>query len=309
MDVAEWQKRLEDNFTANGIVGGYLSDIFEQEKACGHYFITTFHGQSVLIKSFQSFYIETIRAALRWVGAHGWPTGYDNYAPILMYFVIMFRSFRACESLLLKGYPLDGYALLRGLKDRAIFLGAIAHNITTLPGIYGYGGFRGITDKDRKRRKKERKEEEYRVLKRMIRESSGLPKDVVEQLRKWEELFHQEVHGSKLSFATELGNWVRGEVPLSIGPLPEESSMAMYMNRACEVAWLMTRLLPYLQAEENAFGDEWSERHGILDESFRYMQQGLSALRKKIGDAFIAFVDQKFSFKKPFFYFEADGTA
>jgi hypothetical protein len=82
----------------------------------------------------------------------------------------------------------------------------------------------------------------------------------------------------------------------------------MYMNRACEVAWLITRLFPYLQVEENAFGDKWRARHEILDDSFRHMQLGLSELGKKIGDAFIKFVDTNFAFKKPFHYFEANGT-
>lgn len=308
MDVAEWQKRLEDNFTANGHVGGNLFEIFELENACGEYFATTFHGQNVLIDSFQGFYIETIQNALRWVADHGWPKGCDYYASILLYFVILFRSFRACENLLQKGYPLDGYALLRDMKDRAIFLAAVAHNITTFQQIFGYGGVKAITDEEWKKMKKNRKQEECRVLNRMIRKDSGLPEQTIEELEKWEQLFHEEVHGSKFSFFEELGSWVRGEAPLIIGPRPRELSMALYMNRASEIAWLIVRLLPYLQAEENAFGDRWREKHKILDDSFRHTQKGLSKLGKKIGDVFIEFVDKKFSFNEPFFYFEADGS-
>jgi hypothetical protein len=73
-----------------------------------------------------------------------------------------------------------------------------------------------------------------------------------------------------------------------------------------EVAWLLLRLFPYLQAKEAAFDAEWHRRYQILDESFRYAQQGLSRLGKPIGAAFIKLVDEKFSFKQPFYYTEAN---
>ncbi len=82
----------------------------------------------------------------------------------------------------------------------------------------------------------------------------------------------------------------------------------MYMNRASEIAWLLLRSLPYLQVEDNAFGDRWQEKHKILDDSFLYMQKGLSGLGKEIGDAFITLVEKKFSFDETFYYFEADGS-
>lgn len=309
MDLAEWQKRLEDRFTVNGVVGDNLLDIFEQERICGEYFATKFHGQCVLIDSFQSFYIETIKKSFDWVEANGWPKECEYYPPLLIYYITTFRSFRASENLLIKGYPLDGYALLRDLKDRCIFLAGIAHNITTFPALFGIQSIKSNTVEEWRKIKKSRKKEEQRVLNMMIRKDSGLPDNIVKELEIWEQLFHEEVHGSKFSFFTEMGNWVVKKEPLSIGPLPREDSMAMYMNRSCEVGWLLVRLLPYLQPEKNAFGDMWREKQRILDDSFLYMQQGLSKLGKKIGDAFIIFVDEKFNFRDPFFYFEADGTA
>lgn len=309
MEGTEWLKRLEDNFTVNGTIGGNLDDILILEDACREYFTSTFHGQSAVIDSFQSFYIETLRHTHRWITDHGWPKNRENYPLILLYYVIMFRSFRACESLLLKGYPLDGYALLRDLKDRAIFLAGIAHNITTFQLIFGLGGNEALSDEDWEKLKKKRKAEQRKVLNAMIREKSGLPGDIVYELKNWEQLFHEEIHGSRLSFFGELGDWVKGKALLSIGPIPKELPMMMYMNRACEIAWLIVRLLPYLQPVENAFGTRWRKKHKILDESFRSMQQGLSRTGKKIGDAFIKFVDEKYSFSEPFYYFEADGKS
>jgi len=309
MDVAEWQKRLEENFTVNGEVGGNLFDIFHQERTCGEYFENTFHGQCVLMNSFQSFYIETIKNAFNWVAANGWPKDCKYYTSILVYYIIAFRSFRACENLLLKGYPLDGYALLRDLKDRCIFLAGIVHNITTFAALLGLKGIKTRKElEDRPKIKKQRKKEEHRVLDLMIRKNSGLPNDIIKELGRWEQLFHEEVHGSTFSFNRELMDWVQGKSPLSIGPTPKEDSMAIYMNRASEIGWLLVRLLPYLQPEKNAFGNIWQNKQQILDDSFRYMQQALSKLGKKIGGAFIRFVDEKFNFSDPFFYFEADGT-
>jgi len=118
--------------------------------------------------------------------------------------------------------------------------------------------------------------------------------------------FHEEVHGANSSLFSEMGNW-RGGITPSVVPKPNMQGLTMYMNRICEIAWLITRLLPYLQLEENAFGEEWHRKHDILDDSFRHVQESMSASGKKIGDAFIEFVDKKFSFKKPFYYFEADG--
>jgi len=309
MDVSTWQKRLEENFTAKDIVGGHLLDIIDMEKAYGEFVVKTFHGQSVLIDSFLSFYIETIRAAESWISCNGWPNNTPNYAAIYLFYVINFRSFRACENLLTCGYPLDGYALLRDIKDRAIFLAAIAHNITTFPRVYGYEGIKEVSTEAWEKSRKMRKEEEHRVLRRMIRAGSGLPSYIRKDLAKWEQLFHEEVHGSRCTYFSEGGNWMRGIEPLSIGPIPKNQSIAMYMNRSSEIGWLLVRVLPFLQPVEGAFGQSWIQRHKILDDSFMEMVKGLSKLGKPIADALIYFVEDKFKFPDNFHYFEADGSS
>ena len=307
MNVDDWQKRLEENFSTNGIVGSSLLRVVEQEKNYGDYFVKTYHGHSILSSSFQGFYIETIEKTLEWIASCGWPKKADNYPPTLLYYVVMFRRFRASENLLLRGYPLDGYALLRDLKDRAILMGGIAQNITTLLSVFGYEGLKTLTERNAKDLQKNRRKEEHRVLKRMIRCESDLPIETIQELEKWEVLFHEEVHGSKFSFFFELDELMKSTTPLTVGPKPIVSAIAMYMNRAVEIAWLLERLLPYLQPAENSFGSEWHTKHKILDDSFRYAEESLGDLGKKIGDAFIVFVDKKFSFKQPFFYFEANG--
>ena len=316
MNVEQWQKRLENTFSFNGLVGGQLQDIFQCEREYGEYFARTFHGQSVLIDSFQGFVISTINNSTDFVAKHGWPKNCENYSTTIVYFVMMFRRVRACENLLLNGYPLDGYALLRDLKDRSIFLAALAHNLTTWETLSGYGPGVPVSTSYEKLRtdtkqllmKKNVEKEERRLLDLMLRKNSGLDQRTLQVLGKWEKLFNKEMHGAKLSFFNELGDWARGKNVLSIGPIPKDEIMSMYMNRICEIGWLVTRLLPYLQPVEDAFGEGWQKKWRILDESFLYMQQGLSRIGKDIGNAFITFVNQKFHFIDPFSYSEPDGT-
>ena len=303
MDVSSWQKRLAENFTSNGVVGGLLQKIIEMEKDYEAFIVENFHGQSVIIDSFQSFNIETIKFAQEWVATNGWPKNAPNYATILLLYVTNFRSFRACENLLMTGYPLDGYALLRDIKDRAIFLAGIDHNLTTFPAIYGFDEEKITSDEKRKKIIKL----ENKIFDHIVRQKSGLPIEVLEQITAWEQLFHKEVHGSKLTFFSEGGEWLLGKAALSIGPVPKESSIVMYMNRAVEVGWLLLRLFPYLQPVENAFGAEWIGKYKILDDSFRVMVRDPSEIGLKIADAFVFLVDNKFSFPDNFHYFEPTG--
>lgn len=307
MNISEWQKRLVENFSMNGIVGGNLLEIQNFENSYGEYYIKTFHGQNILIDSFQSFFKETLDSGFNWISKYDWPKNCPYYPLIFLYYIILFRSYRACENLLLKGYPLDGYALLRDLKDRVVFLAGIAHNITSFSLIHGYGGQYEVSQENYWAKIKPiTKKEELRVLNRILRKESGLPEHLKLELKLWENLFHEEVHGSKFSFFQEIGNWIEHK-NISIGPRPQESSMAMYMNRSAEIGWLIVKLLPYLQPTESAFGDNWGKKYKILDESFRYAIQGLSKAGKRIADAFIFLVDSKFHFPETFHYFEADG--
>ena len=310
MDVGEWQKRLEDNFSIDGVVGGNLLAIIEREKAYGDYFINKFHGQSLLLDSFQSFFIETLRAAPEWINRNGWPVECPSYSVVYGSFLVIFRSIRACENTFLRGYPFDAYALLRDVKDRAIFLGGVANKITTLSALLGLKAGNQMTQENWNDFRKEAEREERKVLNRMLRNESGIPPDIIDELRQWEYLFNTEVHGSKLTFASELGDWLRGLDPiLHIGPVPKDASMAVYMNRIVEIGWMIVRLLPYLQPVENAFGQRWREKQLVLDDSFKYAVAGLGELGKKIAEAFTYFIDFKYSFPVNFHYFEVIGQS
>jgi hypothetical protein len=294
VDVGAWQLRLEDTFGEGDIVGPHLLNVIALERECGRHVVSTFHGQSVLMDSFQSFFVETLRFAESWVAAHGWPEGADYYGAVLLSYLTVFRSFRACESLLLVGYPLDGFALLRDVKDRALLSAGIALNLTT------WSEINSMDEGPRRRAEK-------KVYRSLLGDKSGIPEQDLEAIRLWESLFHQEVHGSKLTLVTEMSR-LRSGAQLSVGPLPDDKQISMYMNRAVETGWLFTRLLPYLQPEPFAFGPRWRERRRILDDSFRVSEQALADMGKPIASALIRFADRHYTFGDDFHYVEADGT-
>jgi hypothetical protein len=306
MDVAEWQSRLENYFKVNGITGKPLLPVLAMESDYGRYVVETFLGQFVLMDSFFAFFIETVNRAVTLGRSKKWPPEYSTYPLVLQYYITVFRSFRAAENLLKCGYPLDGYALLRDLKDRAIFAGALAHGKTSFYKLFGSPNVQSltsITQKEYRQIKKRCKDEERRVLNEMIRRESGFPSDVQKELEAWENLFHEEVHGSRLTFAKSVG-WLQGTQPLSLGPIPDEGSIAVYVNRASEIGWLFLRTFPFLQLESDAFGREWREKYTVLDDSFRIMVQALGSKGKKIGEIFLALVSAKFTFPDDLHYHE-----
>ena len=106
-------------------------------------------GHRILADSFLDFLAVTVRSAAEGHSKHGWPPDHAYYPICLVEFVTQFRGMRAAEVLSVSGYPLDGYALQRNLKDRAISLGAIVGGISSFPALYGLKGrllLRGLTE-------------------------------------------------------------------------------------------------------------------------------------------------------------------
>lgn len=310
MNVSEWQRRLESTFSKNGIISSKLVDIINQESEYGNYVINTFHGYVVLQDSFFDFFIETLQRANQFGRKYGIPKEAPYYNITFLTQLTNFRSFRAAENLLLKGYPLDGYALLRGLKDRAIFQAAIMKDITTFKKLRGHDILetaKGNLSSDSdlyKKAKNQQKSQERRILNSFIGEKSGFDTDTMKELNRWGRMFHEEVHGSQFTFTIEVWDWLRGESPISIGPLPNTRAIAMYLNRSHEIGWMILRTLPVLQLEPNALGDEWSSKWHVLDDSFRYSITSFAKMGKKIGDAILKLIDTKFKFDPTYVYKE-----
>jgi len=309
MTVGEWQKRLADTFTVNGLVGGSLLTIHDSEDAASNYLVGTFRGQNVLLDSFQSFFIDTLMLTNRQIASGGWPKNRINYPVAVVAFFNLFRRFRACEILYIKGYPLDAYALMRDIKDRAFMLAGVARNMVTFSGIIGAPASCVTDPKEYKKQStKNRKDAEHRVMHGLMGTTSGLSTDVQEDLKRWDDFFHLEMHGASVSLSQELGEITKGKT-LQIGPSVVQDAYVMYINRSSELGWMITRLLPFLQVSEDAFGKDWQHKRQVLDDSFRYMLEGFGNLGKRLGVSFTTMIDAKFLFKQPFYYFEADGSA
>jgi len=311
MDVSEWQKRLVDTFSTDEIVGKRLMAIIEMEKAYGLHVVNEYHGYRVLTDSFFDFYIETLHAADDWISVNGFPSDAPSYSSVFLFYVMSFRRLRAAENLFLCGYPMDGYSLLRDMKDRAICMGAIMNRLGSFSSLYL--GERHIDDQGKTLSRdeyidvsKNREKKERAVRKQMIGEESGLTAEQIYELKRWDKLFNEEVHGSRFSYFMEGGPWLKGEKPLSLGPIPNNPSIGMYMNRSNEIGWMIFRTLPFLQLSSGAFGEEWARKWHILDESFRSAIEDLGHMNKKIAWAIIALVDQKFRLSPEEIYFETD---
>lgn len=309
MDVSEWQARLEENFSGDdGIIGQNLMPIIELERDYWSYVESKFRGYRVLNESFYSFYVETMQRTNHYIKDGGWPKERPEYSTTLLHFVTNFRSMRAAETLLMNGYPTDGYGLYRDLKDRALFISAIIQGLTSFPKLSGISNESNptetISDEEYKNVKRRRKAEEHRLLKIMIRKDSGLSENTLDELNHWENMFHDEVHGSRFSMFVEGGRWLKGEGPLPLGPIPNDRAITLFTNRSWEICWMHLRLLPYIQLGPVAFGDDWARRWGILDDSFRIGMQELSDMGKKFADAVIELVDVKFPFTPETSYIE-----
>ena len=305
MDVAEWQNRLTDAFAEEGVVGTNLERGTKQEQSYKEYILRTFHGYDILMTSFFSFYLDTLSIATRQLHEEGSLRDDEAYRTIHLMHITTFKSFRAADNTFLSGYPLDAVALLRDLKDRAVFLSAVGQGLSSIRALCRIlpddDGEEALTEERLNAARYQRMQEESRVLKLMLRSASGLSAETLRELQRWERLFHSEVHGSILTRAYTVKQILEHKA-FSLWPLPQPDPAAMYMCRAVEAGWMLTRTLPLLQVRAGAFGDEWSDKWTVLDESFRYDAEGLGKTGKQIAYAIIEVIDRKFPFTPAAFY-------
>jgi hypothetical protein len=300
MGWQELQKRLMDAFTVKGILGKKVLSVIYYEKAYGEYVEETWRGHSILSHSFQEFYIETIQAATSvWQEKERKPTP-PNYSETILWHFGNFRNLRAVDILFHNGYPMDGFARLRHIKESAIWGGAMLGGVTTYTDIKGLQSvlFTGkpVTSADWTKFRKNRKKEERRVFGPMIRKESGLPLDYIAELETWQGLFHEEVHGAGLTQALDHGPAIKGEDTISVAPKPSHLSCAMFINRFCEVGWMLHRTLPAMQLSYRLFGPSWDRKWHLIDENFEAAEEFLRDMGKRIGGVFIEFINIKFPF-------------
>lgn len=291
MDVSRWQKRLVDNFSANGLVGARVQIILDAEAEHAAVYATKFSGQMTLGESFKDFCLETFELLNRVVAMQREVTVTHHYADFVGRHTMNFRGLRAAELLCHLGYPMQGYSLLRNLFEQAVLMSAVMQKLTSIEAIEGVA--KGI---DPSKLKWDRIKEEKRIFGLMHGANSGLSAETVTELARWDDLFDLEVHGSRLS-KIETMHWLRGRTSLAFVPQFNEKALALFMNRINEISWMLLRILPSLQPGPLTFGHDWTTKWMVLDESFKEAVASLGIeLGKKIAPAIIELVETKFPF-------------
>jgi hypothetical protein len=208
----------------------------------------------------------------------------------------MFRTVRATEVLSVNGYPLQGYALQRSIKDQVFILCAVANNMMDFGEMFG--SQEGPEKMAANRMKTERK-----IRSVIIGKESDLSEETQTELLSWEELFSVETHRGLFTLFNTLGDTLKGKLDV-VGPSPEEKNDAMFINRSNELNWMILRLIPCMRRKELVWGDEWTKKWDLLEESFRMMNEGLADLGKKIPLAHLEMIEMKFKFGPDRYYIE-----
>lgn len=303
MKAYEWQKRLADTFHTGGIVGAELLPIMDAETAFGVAVETRFQGFATLNAAFQAFLLETLVTSdtvaqqVRFTTPHRW------YRPVLLSFVGVFHLFRAADRLFRTGHPLNGYGLIRDVKDRTFAYSAILSGLATFEQVNGWDAAKveppeTFTAEHAQAMVKARKKIDALILSSMIGKTSGFTDGERKQLFRWNDMFHTEVHGGRLTFALEGGRWLEGKGPLPLVPdaSEKEGSVAMFVNRFEETAWLTLRCLCYLQSADYPFSERWRARWQILDDSLRIVHEEAVRSGRAVAAEFLRLVDTKFAY-------------
>lgn len=295
MDVGAWQQRLSDTFSTDGIVGARVQIMLNAEAQHGAIYATEFSGQMTLGESFKDFCLETFELLNRVVAMQREVVVTHQYAEFVGRHTMNFRGVRSAEMLCHYGYPMQGYSLLRNLFEQAVLMSAIMQGMTTIEAVEGISnGFDPAT------LKRNRIREEKRIFNLMHGVGSGLSEETIREIAIWDDLFDLEVHGSRLS-KIETKDWLEQKSALPFVPQFNSNTLAMFMNRANEISWMLLRVLPSLQPGPLSFGDQWASKWTVLDESFKTAVDSLGKeCGKKISSAIIEFVEEKFPFRPDF---------
>ena len=149
---------------------------------------------------------------------------------------------------------------------------------------------------------------ESKLTRHILGETSGLPTSTQEELENWNRLFNIEAHRGLFTTFRTSHQVLTGQQPFAAGPINDEISESMYMNRCTEVCWMMLRLLPYVRRDDTPSDSEWDKKWALLDSSFRMMVDGLAGLGKKIAPAMVKLIETKFAFSTNTYFFEPNGA-
>jgi hypothetical protein len=290
--VEQFMKRLESISENKGVAFGRAHLLFEAEDTHSNA-VLQYKGYLALSDAFKCFFLETVEL----INTESRP---KVKKPLSEYYAIFvprishsFLSLCGAERVAIKGYPYQGYTLLRNVFDNLVLCSAA---LQKLANFYSIEGVVPGKQFDPKESKKLRKDTEFSVRRQMTGDQSGLAAATIAELAIWDAMFDYETHGARLSAAHAM-DWMKGQGALPVLPKFEEMSFAMFMNRFSEVGWMLHRLIPALQPPDAPLSDAWLEKWKILDESFEQTVHSLTEqLGKAIGAAIVQLVKTKFPF-------------
>jgi len=251
------------------------------------------HGYLALSDAFKCVFLETIELLNTACWSKLTSPLSENYAIFIPRLSHSFLSLCGAERAAILGYPLLAYTSLRNIFDNVVLTSAAVQKFTDFYAIEGIDPKQPI---DPKKILRVRKNTEFGVREIMTGKRSGLSNVCIDELAKWDALFDYETHGARLSLISTK-DWMTGKAPLPALPRYRKQEFALFVNRYCEVEWMVTRLLPLVQLPGIPLPAEWIEKWDVLDDSFYLTVNSLTEEGgKQIGAAIVEFVRTKFPF-------------
>lgn len=287
-------KRLDAISEHDGVPYGRAHLLFDEEEKHGQA-VLQYKGYLALSDAFKCFFLETVEG----VNVECRP---KIKAPLSEFYALFvprlshgFQSLCGAERVAIRGYPYHGYTLIRNVFDNIVLTSAALQKFVDFYSIEGVEPGKPV-DPDAVR--KLRKSTEFAARRKMTGDQSGLSQQTLAELTKWDALFDYETHGARLSLTQAMG-WMKKTAPLPVLPKFDESAFAMFMNRFCEVGWMVHRLVPAVQPPGIPLSNGWKEKWRVIDESFEISVESLTKqLGKNIGAAIVEFVKAKFPFNE-----------
>jgi hypothetical protein len=290
----EFVKRLDAISESDGIPYSRAQLLFDKEQKYQEA-IRQYKGYLALSDAFKCFFLETVELVNTVCRPKVTTPLSEFYAVFLPRLAHSFQSLCGAERVAISGYPYQGYTLLRNTFDNVVMTSAALQKMTDFYSIEGVTPSKPL---DIAAVKRLRKYTEFAVRRKMTGSDSGLTQESLDELAKWDALFDLEVHGARLSLAGAQG-WMKGLEPLPVLPKFEEMQFGMFLNRYCEVAWMVHRLTSAIQPPGAALPTAWMEKWRVLDDSFEITVHSLTQqLGKKIGGAIVELVKTKFPFNE-----------
>ena len=287
--IAEWLDRLARTFRGlGGTIGERLREVRLAEKRYWPTVVAKSYGFTVLLDSFQDFYLQTFEEGR----AHDRVKNVNTYAILAASFYRLRYALLGFQS----GYPYDAGASIRALFEIAFLLGAVLNGYIPHDALFAFAKDEDFAAAEAEKKMKIHREHvqvlDRQVSRRMRGDQSGLGLKDQQQIARILRLLHGHVHRAESSIAAGSLDMAKKRLLPSLMPEFDErkaNSFATHMVYAC---WLLHRVLPYLSHPMD-FSDDWQEKYSVLDHSLWFYVQHTKG---EGYEAYCRMVESRFTF-------------